>query len=87
MQRLKFNCRFRKKGEPKSTYVAELVRQLIEHFNFGTALEDILRDCLVCGINEDRTQRRLLSETTLSFKKAYEIAVGMEIAAKTTKDI
>ena len=47
----------------------------------------MFRDHLVCGINEDRIQRRLLSEVTLNFKKAYEIAVGMEIAAKNTKDI
>ena len=86
VQRFKFNSRFRKEGESISTYVAEL-RQLTEHCNFGTALEDMLRDRLVCGINEDRIQRRLLSETTLNFKKAYEIAVGMEIAAKNAKDI
>ena len=86
VQRFKFNSRFRKEGESISTYVAEL-RQLTEHCNFGTALEDMLRDRLVCGINEDRIQRRLLSETTLNFKKAYEIAVGMEIAAKNVKEI
>ena len=86
VQRFKFNSRFRKEGESVATYVAEL-RQLTEHCNFGGVLEDMLRDRLVCGINDDRIQRRLLSETTLNFKKAYEMAVGMETAAKNARDI
>ena len=47
----------------------------------------MLRDQLICGINDDRIQRRLLSETTLNFKKAYEVAVGMENAVKNAKYI
>ena len=89
VQRFKFNSRFRREGESVATYVAKL-RQLTEHCNFGGVLEDMLRDRLVCGINDDRMQRRLLctpSETTLNFKKAYEIAVGMETATKNAKDI
>lgn len=69
VQRFKFNSRYRKEGESISTYVAEL-RQLTKHCNFGTALEDMLRDRLVCGINKDRIQRRLLAETTLNFKSS-----------------
>ena len=32
-------------------------------------------------------QKRLLSETTLTFKKAVEIATSMEIAAKNAEDL
>ena len=38
----------------------------------------MLRDRLVCGINDDRIQRRLLSESSLQFQKAWEIARAME---------
>ncbi|KAM3602656.1 uncharacterized protein V6R79_008254 [Siganus canaliculatus] len=43
---------------------------------------------LVCGINNDATQRRLLGEAPpLTFKKALEISQGMEMAANNAKDI
>ena len=29
-----------------------------------------MRDCLVCGVNDERIQRRLLAESRLDFKKA-----------------
>ena len=47
----------------------------------------MIRDHIVCGINDDRTQRRLLSESTLDFKKAMEIAQGMEVAARNIIDL
>ena len=36
----------------------------------------------MCGINDESIQRRLLAETALTFKKALELAQGMETAAK-----
>ena len=48
----------------------------------------MLRDRLVCGINNDAIQRRLLGETLpLTFKRALEISQGMEMAANNAKDI
>ena len=51
VQRFRFNSRFRQPEESVSTFVSEL-RSLAEFCNFGTALEDMLRDRLVCGIND-----------------------------------
>ena len=34
----------------------------------------MLRDRLVCGIDDERTQRRLVAEKELSFARALEIA-------------
>uniref|UniRef100_A0A8C2FFT4 Gypsy retrotransposon integrase-like protein 1 n=2 Tax=Cyprinus carpio TaxID=7962 RepID=A0A8C2FFT4_CYPCA len=86
VQRFKFHSHFRKSGDSIAKFVAEL-RQLSEHCEFGAVLEDMLRDRLVCGINDDVIQRRLLGEATLSFTKAMEIAQGMESAALHAKDI
>ena len=47
----------------------------------------MLRDRLVCGINDEHTQRRLLSEPTLTFKKALEVAQGLEMAAKNARTL
>ena len=47
----------------------------------------MLRDRLVCGVNDERIQRRLLAESQLEFKKAMEIATAMETADRNTRDL
>ena len=86
VQRFKFHTHSRKEGVSVAAFVAEL-RQLSEYCEFGPVLDDMLRDRLVCGINNDSIQRRLLGEVTLTFKKALEIAHAMETAANNSKDI
>lgn len=86
VQRYKFNTKFRASGESVADFVASL-RQLTEHCNYGDHLNDMLRDRLVCGINNDSIQRRLLSETTLTFKKALDIALAQETAESNAKDL
>ena len=56
-----------------ATFVAEL-RSLAEFCNFGTSLEEMLRDRIVCGINNSKIQRRLPAENTLTIGKALELA-------------
>ena len=65
VQCFKFNSRSHQAGESVGTYLAELKR-LSEHCNFGDALQDMLRDRLVCGIKDQRAQRRLLAESDLT---------------------
>ncbi|XP_071846052.1 uncharacterized protein [Apostichopus japonicus] len=81
LQRCKFNSRFRQAGESVSSFVAEL-RSLAEFCNFGDALNIMLRDRLVCGINDDKIQRSLLSHAKLTFDTALEISLGLELASK-----
>ena len=45
-----------------------------------------LRDRLVCGL-EEATQKRLLTEAELMFKKACEIAQAMEMADKNASEL
>ena len=84
--RFKFNSHFRQPRETIHQYVAEL-RRLSEHFDFRDQLEDMIQDRLVCGVNDESMQGRLLAESRLHFKKAMELATGMEIADKNTRDI
>ena len=86
VQRYKFNIRVRQTGESISTFVAEL-RALSEYCEFGNTLEEMLRDRLVCGVNEDRIQRRFLAESALDLKRALDISLGMETAAKDAHDL
>ena len=73
VQRFRFNSRFRRPGESVSTYVAELPA-LAEFCNFGDILSLMIRDRLVCGIDDENTQRLLLAEKDLTYEKALEIA-------------
>ena len=47
----------------------------------------MLRDRLVCGVNDSRIQRRLLSEPDLTYKRAYDLAQAMEAAERNALDL
>jgi len=47
----------------------------------------MIRDYLVCGINYESTQRKLLAEKNLTYEKPLEIALAMEMAEQGTKDL
>jgi transposase InsO family protein len=79
VQRFKFNTRLRKPDESIAGYVSVL-RQMAENCNYGNKLEEMLRDRLVCGVNDDRTQRLLLAEDQLTLDKAFKIACSQEAA-------
>ena len=86
MQRLSFHSRFRKQGESVATFVADLQR-LSEYCKFGDSLAQILRDRLICGINNDRMQRHLLAESKLTFEKAYKLVQAMETADHDAREL
>ena len=69
-----------------SVYVAAL-RRLAQDCNYGDYLKEMLRDRLVCGINNDRMQLKLLSETGLTFERALVLAQAMETATKDVREI
>ncbi|XP_065912011.1 uncharacterized protein [Dysidea avara] len=47
----------------------------------------MLQDRIVCGVNDTVIQRRLLAEKDLDFKKAMEVAQGMESAATNVRKL
>ena len=47
----------------------------------------MLRDRLVCGINDGKIQRRLLAEKDLMLKRTWEIILAMESADKYAEDL
>ena len=63
------------------------LKQLSTHCDFGTFLNDALRDQLVCGLCQEAIQRKLLAEDKLTFKKASEIAQAMELAERNTTEL
>ena len=73
VQRFKFHSRFRKPTESVAKFVSGL-RSLAEFCNFWASLEEMLRDRLVCGIQNTPIQKRLLAEKTLTFTRALELS-------------
>ena len=54
----------------------------------GTRLrEEALRDRLVCRIQSEAIQKRLLAEADLTLQKAYEVAQGIEAASKQASEL
>ena len=47
----------------------------------------MLRDRLVCGVQQDSIQQRLLAEKDLTYQKALELATAMEAAAQGSQDM
>ena len=47
----------------------------------------MLHDRLVCGIENNHIQRRLLAEPGLTLEKAVEISIAMEAADRNAKDL
>ena len=85
VERFCFNTRIRQLGESVATFIAEL-RHLTRYCNFGDSLKDMLRDRLVCGIDNGPMQRRLLAEANLTLDKVVEIALAMESADCNAKN-
>ena len=60
--------------------MAELKR-LTQFCNYGTVLNDMLHDRLVCGLNHKQIQQKLLSEgSTLTLEKALSTSTAVESA-------
>ena len=79
--RFRFNSCIRERGESVPVYVARL-RKLATSCNYEPSiLEEMLRDCLVCGIGNQPLHTRLLSEPGLTLKSANTIAQAHESAA------
>jgi len=86
VQRFNFHMQTQKPGEKISDFVAQLCK-LSEYCEFGDALQDMLRDRLVCGCKDQHLQCKLLAESDLTFEKAFKIAKAMEAAEKEAKDL
>lgn len=55
---------------------------MAKHCEFGAYLDEVLRDRFVHGLNNEGTQKALLTEAELSFVKAVDVTLGREAAAK-----
>ena len=83
-ERFHFYGREQAVNESISDYVVEL-RRLTTHCEFGAFLEDALRDRFVCGLKNETMQRKLLTESDLTFQRALKVAQSDETATAKAK--
>ena len=86
VRRFQFNSRTCSLDESVADYVAAL-RRLAEHCGFNNMLEEMLRDRVVCGINNSAIQKRLLAESDLTLTKAIAVAQAAEIADTGVREL
>ena len=85
-ERFRFHKRDQRSDETVREYVVQ-IRKLSENCEFGTHLQDSMRDCLVCGLHNTDIQKKLLTEDKLTFEKSVDISTAMETAAKDALEL
>ena len=61
------------------------LREIAKYCDYKDTLNMMLRDRLVCGVNHQGIQKRMLGEKELTYEKALEIALSIEAAEKDVK--
>ncbi|XP_075730266.1 uncharacterized protein LOC142772051 [Rhipicephalus microplus] len=84
-ERFKFSRCFQQDGQAVTAFAVEL-KQLATSCDFGTFLDDALRDRFVAGLCDKETQAELLKTSKLAFKEACGIARSIELAWKESQD-
>ena len=82
-ERFRFYRQSQEDSESIGEYLAKL-RRMVEDCKFGSFLNEAIRDQLVCGIKNERSQRQLLGESDLTLETAFQKAQAME---KTDRNI
>lgn len=81
-----FFMRKQKEGDSVRDFIAEF-RRLAESCNFGSMMDRMLRDRIVCGIRDDDARRSLLTRATLTLKEAEDFARASEKAQEDVRDM
>jgi len=81
VERYKFHSGNRNEDEGVAAYVAEL-RKLTEHCNFGDTLPEMLRDRLVCGINNKKNPAAITGGTRVDTQEGRGDCVGRRVCSE-----
>ena len=86
-ERFHFYKRSQHPSESMAQFQADL-RKLSIRCEFGTFLDQAIRDRFVCGVRNEAIQKKLLTaEDGLTAAKALEIAQGIEAADKNAREL
>lgn len=83
----RFKFKERRQGNETIIQFVAVLKKMSEFWEFGTHLEDALRDQLIWGIKDQNIQKRLLSEESFNFKRCVELSVAMEAATNDVNQL
>jgi len=86
VERTNFNRRFQKPSESVVDFSVAL-KELSSTCNFGTFLDQALRDRFVAGLRNEEIVQKLLTEDALTFQNALKISINMEQAFQEAKSM
>ena len=86
MERHKFNTRVHQRGESFQSYVSDLNNKA-STCEFGDLKDEMIKDRLVCGIENGKLRRSLLREDKLTLQKAIELCQISELSEQRTKEL
>nr|XP_037272778.1 uncharacterized protein LOC119164663 [Rhipicephalus microplus] len=83
-ERFKFNRRYQGKGESVAAFAVTL-KHMTAKCNYGTFLDDALRDRFVAGLRNSTIQTGLLKRKELTFESACVFAKSVELAERESR--
>ena len=86
IKKYEFNRRKQNPGESVAEFLAA-IRKIADDCEYGTVLDDMLRDRLVFGVADKRLQNRFLREPKLTYVNARDMALAAEAADKDAKQL
>ena len=81
-----FFTRSQQEGQSVQEFIAE-IRRLAEKCNFGSSLERMLRDRIVCGVLDEDVRRHLLTLRKLTLTEAEDFVVSAQNAAANARSM
>ncbi|XP_077540245.1 uncharacterized protein LOC144152713 [Haemaphysalis longicornis] len=85
-QSYKFFTRSQLPGEPVQDFIVA-IRQIADTCNFGTSLDRMLRDRIVCGLQSAGVRRQLLAKPQLTRSETEEIAISAKMAEANAQEV
>lgn len=82
----KFFTRCQQEGESVHAFLVE-IRRIADNCNFGSALNRMLRDRIVCGVRSTNLRKQLLARKDLTLEEAETMAIAAEATESDAKDM
>lgn len=81
----KFFTRCQQEGESVHAFLVEIRR--IDNCNFGSALDRMLRDRIICGVRSTNLRKQLLAKKDLTLEEAETMVIAAEATDSDAKDV
>ena len=85
VERHKFNTRYQR-DETTEQYITDL-KKLATTCEYGNLKDDLIRDRLVCGVNNESIRRQILKEADLTLQRAIQLCQIDELTNERLKEM